>query len=75
MRFLKVSHRGIIKPSNQNNQLLTKLLAGEPVGMLESGEDAYQIFYGNVMLATVSLRENKMRIVRVARRRFSCSRT
>ena len=65
MRVLKVSPRGTIKPFNQNNLVLTNLLAGEPVGVLESGEGTYQIFYGNVVLATVSLREDKMSTLKV----------
>jgi transposase InsO family protein len=65
MKVLKVGPRGTVKPLNQTKVLLAKSLAGEPVGMLETGEGAYQIFYGNVMLATVSLRDDKVHMVRV----------
>lgn len=65
MKVLKVGARGTVKPLNQTKVLLAKSLAGEPIGMLESGEGEYQIFYGNVMLATVSLRDDKVHMVRV----------
>lgn len=65
MKVLKVGMQGDIKPLNQTKVRLTPLLAGERVGLLESGERAYQIFYGNVMLATVSLHGKEVRVEKV----------
>jgi transposase InsO family protein len=65
MRVLKVGPKGTIKPLNRTKVLLSNLLAGEPVGLLESGEGAFQVFYGNVMLATVSLHDKQVRVERV----------
>jgi transposase InsO family protein len=65
MKVLKVSPQGTIKPLDQTKVLLTRSLAGEPVGLLETGERAYQIFYGNVILATVSMQDDKVRMARV----------
>jgi putative transposase len=65
MKVLKVGMQGDIKPLNQTKVRLTPLLGGEPVGLLESGERAYQIFYGSVMLATVSLHGKEVRVERV----------
>jgi hypothetical protein len=36
-----------------------------PIGRTKSGEHAYQIFYGGVMLATVSLHGKEVRVERV----------
>ncbi len=65
MRVLKVGPKGTIKPLNRTKVLLSNLLAGEPVGLLESGEGAFQVFYGNVMLDTVSLHDKQVRVERV----------
>jgi hypothetical protein len=44
---------------------MTPLLVREDVGLLECGEHAYQVFYGNVMLATGSLHDKEVRVERV----------
>jgi putative transposase len=65
MRVLKVDPKGNVKPLNQTKVQLSNLLSGDYVGLLESGERACQIFYGNVMLATVSLHGDAVRVERV----------
>jgi transposase InsO family protein len=65
MKVLKVDRFGGFKPLNRTKVRLTRMLAGEPVGLLECGERAYQIFYGNVMLANVSLHGKDVRVDRV----------
>jgi hypothetical protein len=65
MKVLKVDSSGNIKPINQVPITLTKLISGEPVGLLETDESGYQIFYGNVLLATISLHEKEVRVAKV----------
>lgn len=65
MKVLKVDPGGSFKPLNQTKVRLSPLLGGEYVGLLESGERAYQVFFGNVMLATVSLHGTDVRVERV----------
>lgn len=64
MKVLKVDSSGNIKPLGQVKVNISKLLRGEPVGLVETGEGAYQIFYGKVMLATVSLHDKEVRVVK-----------
>ena len=65
MRVLKVDSKGTIKPLNQSRIHLSKLLAGDYVGLIESGERACEVFYGSVMLATVSLNGESLQVERV----------
>jgi transposase InsO family protein len=65
MKVLKVDSSGNIKPIRQVPVTLSKLLSGEPVGLLENAEHSYEVFFGNVMLATVSLHGNDVRVVKV----------
>ena len=44
---------------------LTKLLAHEPVGLLQTGEDRFDIFYGSTLLAHVTLQAKEVRFERV----------
>ena len=44
--------------------LISRLLRNEPVGLLE-GESGFQLFYGDVLLANLSLRNKDVRLERV----------
>lgn len=61
VRRLDAQGRLLLRKDNQNKTTLTKLLANEPVGLLETGEDLFDIYYGSTLLAHVSLRAKEVR--------------
>jgi hypothetical protein len=65
MKVLKLDQQGKFKPINRTSVALSKLLKGEPVGLLKTDEDAYQVFYGSVLLATIALHQKEVRVLRV----------
>jgi putative transposase len=65
MKVLRLDQQGKFKPINRTSVALSKLLKGEPVGLLKTDEDAYQVFYGSVLLATISLHQKEIRVLRV----------
>lgn len=65
VKVRRLDEQGRMKlQGSKNKTTISRLLKNEPVGLLER-EDGFQLFYGNVLLANLSLRNKDVRIERV----------
>jgi putative transposase len=64
-KIRRLDGSGRLHVSGGNHVLISRLLKGEPVGLLEQEGERFQLFYGNVLLANLSMRNKDVRIERV----------
>lgn len=43
---------------------VSSLLAGEPVGLIPSADDVWELYYGPVLLAQVTLKNKELKLAR-----------
>jgi hypothetical protein len=48
-----------------DNTLVTRLLANEPVGLLPIDDGVWELYYGPVLLAQVTLKSKELRLQKV----------
>jgi putative transposase len=62
MKVRRLDEQGRLAFAGQTTKTrLTRLLAREPVGLEQTGDDRWQLFYGPVLLAEVTLKNKELR--------------
>jgi transposase InsO family protein len=61
----KLDQSGRLSVAGNKQLLVSRLLKNEPIGLVEREDDRFELFYGDVLLGHLSLRNKDVRIQRV----------
>lgn len=66
MKVRKLDYNGCCRfPKQESKTIFSKLLANEPIGLEPTDEDAWNVYYGPVLLAHLSLKNKELKLEKV----------